>query len=1348
MKKKLVLLTLCVLVFVALFTINSEDKKGIVVNQDAKEIHKKNLENSPFKETMQLSKSERKAEGLPPNKFYEQEWELTMNPALGRPTFENLKQIRADQEEKRQSFLASRVPGEVDNDWIERGPNNVGGRTRAMMFDPNDSSNETVFAGGVSGALWKNTNISNPNSSWTRVDIPENLAVSCITYDPNNTNIFYVGTGESYVNGDVNGDGVWKSDDAGTSWAKVFGGITGPSTVETIINTITVNSPSNIAGDYISNPTSLFGSEIISVISGDFILANGTVPFTGTNGTVSTEPTEGCGPSTVDMTNKIALIRRGACSFIEKVKAAQDAGAIGAIVMNNVDGALITMSGDDDTITIPAVMISKADGDLIEASLLAGTVSGSLNPQIGELNGVLVPGIQFVNDIKVRDNGGFSEVYVAAGDSFYGTANTATFLTGTEFGLYKSTDNGVIWNEVTLPLTDNNTKHCPNDIEIGADNNVWISTINSVSFGDGGGKIFRSSNGTNFNLLRTVPGADRTQIAVSSSNPEKVFVLAEGTVAPIVMEKTENGFAGDTAISISLPNDADTGIPDNDFTRGQAFYDLMLEVDPNNDEVVYAGGIDIFDSSNGGTSWNQISKWSNNNNLAALNIPLVHADQHALTFAPGSSTIMVFGNDGGVYYSNNGGVSIGARNNDFNTSQFYTVGVGPTTAFTGDFFAGGLQDNGTQLFQNANPLQPDSSVTAFGGDGAHTFFDQDGTDRYVIRNFVFNQAVSLLNLNNNSSVTINSENTSNGAFINPQALDSNLDILYSNYSSGGNSIIRRYSGIKAQNTVQSTDLTDPEMDSTPTAFTVSPFTTTSSTLLVGTVLGDVFKIENANTASPIWTELELNNLIVGSISDVEFGESENHIFVTIHNYGVQNIWYTSNGGSTWLPKEGDLPDLPVKAILQNPLNLNEVIVGTDLGVWFTNNFSDANPNWNQAFNGMSNVKVLDLDLRDDNMVFAATFGRGVFSGSFDALDPNGDEDGDTVLNGVDNCIFVSNLDQADVDGNGIGDVCQDSDEDGVLDINDNCPFIANADQLDTDSNGIGDVCEDTDGDGVFDSLDNCVDISNVDQTDTNGNGFGDVCDTSFQDADNISLEIISETCEGQNNGTVIVNVNQVFVDYTATLVGNGLNLSEQLTGTTSQFPFEDLAVGSYIVCVSVNGTTYEQCFEINIEAAEVILLEIVNNPDNNNNNNGNTSSSRTVNVSAGSAPYTVLFNDEVIKITSNPIFDLELIGSGELEIKTSKACEGSFRTSIINQFDIIASPNPVINTLKITLPTSTTQNQIELQVYDVNGRVISSQIYTRYSSSYIDVPFSNLNAGIYFVKLNLETPKVFKIIKK
>ena len=70
----------------------------------------------------------------------------------------------------------------------------------------------------------------------------------------------------------------------------------------------------------------------------------------------------------------------------------------------------------------------------------------------------------------------------------------------------------------------------------------------------------------------------------------------------------------------------------------------------------------------------------------------------------------------------------------------------------------------------------------------------------------------------------------------------------------------------------------------------------------------------------------------------------------MHNYGVNNVWYSGDKGATWQAKDGDLPDLPVKTILQNPLNLEEVIIGTELGVWYTSNFSDANPTWKTSYN--------------------------------------------------------------------------------------------------------------------------------------------------------------------------------------------------------------------------------------------------------------------------------------------------------------------------------------------------------------------------------------------------------------
>ncbi len=945
--------------------------------------HAKNLANSPFKKTMSLSKAERKAMRIPPNKYYEMEWELTMDPEKGIPTPEKLIQIREElAKERAKAISEGRTPGDAfDNSWVERGPNNVGGRVRAIMFDPTDTNYNTVISGGVSGGLWKNTNISSSSSTWTRLNIPDNLNVTSLTYDPNNTSTWYAGTGETYVGGDVNGDGVWKSSNAGLTWTKVFGGING-TPFFSASTYVTINSPSNVAGDYVCFPTSAFGPPIISPITQQIVLIqDSTAPNNDGCETLTNAPS---------LAGKIALIRRGTCTFVLKVKAAQDAGAIAVIMINNVDGTPVPMGGQDATITIPSVMISKFDGDLLVAALGSGAVNATINLSTeGVPTGLIIPGIQNINDIVVRNNAGNSEIYVAAGDGYYSSSNAFTLQSALDFGLYKSIDGGSSWTPIDLALTANQSKHCPNDIEIGSDGKIWVSTTQSWSFGDGGGSIFSSSDGQNFDLKHTVTGnggGQRTEIEISNTNPNKIYILTElgqaNATTPtteVKLEVTNNGFLTAPTV-LALPIGNETREFTYGFTGGQAFYNLLIESDPINDQIVYVGGIDLYRTTNGGTTsagWTAISNWTTN----------THADHHAMTFKPGNSAIAVFGNDGGVYYSGNlanTSSAPSARTNGLNITQFYSVGVAPTNSvsgLTGEYFAAGAQDNGTQYFANAAP-EVNPSVESQGGDGAFTMFDQ-GADKYYISNYVYNQNIVYRPILSGATRTLDGDDssTNNGAFIAPMVLDSNLDLLYSDYSNATTNSyrVRRYSNIKS-GTITRTNLVNTLLNANPSAFAVSPYTTSSTTLLVGTRASRLLRVTNAN-ATASWADISGPNF-VGSVSDVEYGSSNNEIYLTMHNYNIVNIWYTNNGGITWINKEGNLPDMPVKCILRNPLNTEEVIIGTDLGVWFTNNFSDSSPLWYQSYNGMSNVKVTDLDLRNDNTVFAATYGRGIFSGVF------------------------------------------------------------------------------------------------------------------------------------------------------------------------------------------------------------------------------------------------------------------------------------------------------------------------------------------------------------------------------
>lgn len=101
--------------------------------------------------------------------------------------------------------------------WVERGPGNVGGRTRALLVDPDDPRRDTWWAGSVSGGLWKTTDGGNKWRSLT--DHLPNLSVTCLAMAESNPNVIYMGTGEDMAGaGAVAGDGIFKSYDRGQTW--------------------------------------------------------------------------------------------------------------------------------------------------------------------------------------------------------------------------------------------------------------------------------------------------------------------------------------------------------------------------------------------------------------------------------------------------------------------------------------------------------------------------------------------------------------------------------------------------------------------------------------------------------------------------------------------------------------------------------------------------------------------------------------------------------------------------------------------------------------------------------------------------------------------------------------------------------------------------------------------------------------------------------------------------------------------------------------------------------------------------------------------------------------------------
>ncbi len=159
-----------------------------------------------------------------------QEFERTKDPALGYVPRERLVQafryaqkMRHEADKWAPSFTDKTAAAISGITWTERGPNNFGGRTRAIMVDPNDATKKTVFAAGVDGGLWKTTDITVASPAWAVInDFLSNIAITTIAYNPASTTTMYFGTGEGWFNIDaVRGDGIWKSTDGGSTWAQL-----------------------------------------------------------------------------------------------------------------------------------------------------------------------------------------------------------------------------------------------------------------------------------------------------------------------------------------------------------------------------------------------------------------------------------------------------------------------------------------------------------------------------------------------------------------------------------------------------------------------------------------------------------------------------------------------------------------------------------------------------------------------------------------------------------------------------------------------------------------------------------------------------------------------------------------------------------------------------------------------------------------------------------------------------------------------------------------------------------------------------------------------------------------------
>ena len=430
-----------------------------------------------------------------------------------------------------------------------------------------------------------------------------------------------------------------------------------------------------------------------------------------------------------------------------------------------------------------------------------------------QLASTIVPGFAYIQKIVVHPV--TSDIYAATRAS-----------SGSTSGIMRSQDGGTSWTKVLGSGVGASTNSAA-DLEIGVDNTIYAafgifstdgvysSTTGNISSWT---KLNSSSNGF------PTTGIQRIEIATAPSDANVIYAITQNASTSGIEGLYRSGDKGANWSSLALPNDADTGIPASDYSRGQAWYDLSAGVDPNNENTVFVGGIDLFKSTNGGTSWTQISHW-----FGGFGFPNVHADQHNIMFKPGSSSEIVFSHDGGVDYTANGTSSTPLfinRNNNYNVTQFYACAIHPTAGT--NYFLAGAQDNGSQQF---NSEGIDATVEVTGGDGCFTFIDQ--TDpTYQITSFIFNNFFRSTN-SGVSFFDITSGRDNTGKFVNPADYDDVLDILYSARDA---STLKRITGISGTR-VEGVVTVPRWLGATASHVRVSPYTVGSTTLFIGTGSG-------------------------------------------------------------------------------------------------------------------------------------------------------------------------------------------------------------------------------------------------------------------------------------------------------------------------------------------------------------------------------------------------------------------------------------------------------------------------------------------------------------------------------
>jgi hypothetical protein len=409
------------------------------------------------------------------------------------------------------------------------------------------------------------------------------------------------------------------------------------------------------------------------------------------------------------------------------------------------------------------------------------------------------------------------------------------------------------------------------------------------------------------------------------------------------------------------------------YLGSQGWYDNIIWVDPTITTTVIVGGIDLWRSTDGGSTLTKISEW--------WRAPIsAHADHHAIVEHPdfdGSTNRTVFfGNDGGVYKTENVyTVSTGATNNgwiELNNELGITQFYGATGNNTSGVIVGGTQDVGTLRYAG----DTEGWTETFGGDGG--FCASDPTDP----NYFYGEYVRLqIHRSTNGGLSASYIDSGLGDagncanFIAPFILDPNEP----NRLLAGGCNLWRSNNVKA--ITPSWEPIKSAITDTVAISAIAVAQGNADIIWVGHNNGNVYRTSNGTDPSPTWTQVDNNSPALPNryVHRITIDPNDhNQIYVIFGGFSADNIYRTANNGANWAEITGvggtGLPNVPVRSLVIHPDNADKLYVGTEIGIFAS---IDGGAQWTVPQAGPANVSVDELFWMDRTLV-AATHGRGIY----------------------------------------------------------------------------------------------------------------------------------------------------------------------------------------------------------------------------------------------------------------------------------------------------------------------------------------------------------------------------------